>query len=132
MTPENGPPDDQSIADNVPLWRRVVPKFRIYDENRGCFRLSSQAFQNYPGTNAFSVWISSDAEELGEGPEDLVADHPGYGVASFNAGLARELNQGVVRDPQEEEPAHGHVVGHKTRGMRKRFAKGSDFLIEPS
>lgn len=136
MTTASATPDDPTIGDEVSLWRRVPPEFTVYDQNLGRRRPSSQAFQNYRDSrtrvhNAFSVCISCDAEELGAGPRDLIALHPGYGVASFSAELARRLEQGVIRVPQEGEIAHGHVVGDKPKRTMKAFAAGSVFLVEP-
>lgn len=137
MTTADGAADDPTIGDDVSLWRRVPPQFTVFDHNLGCRRPSSQAFQNYRDPrlgvrNAFSVCISCDAEALGAGPRDFVAAHPGYGVASFSAGLARQLDQGVVRVPQEGELAHGHVVGDKPKRVIKAFALHATFLIEPA
>lgn len=131
MSPGDAPPDDPSIADEVALWRRVHPDWMIVDYNQGSRRLSSQAFQNQRGHDAFSVCISCDAAELGAGPTDLLVGHSGYGVASFPAGLARELEQGVVRVPEEGELAHGHVIGRKTKRHMRGFADRSILLVEP-
>lgn len=40
-------------------------------------------------------------------------------------------NQKVVRDPLPEEPAHGLVIGNKTRSCRRNFAKETNWIIEP-
>lgn len=124
-------PDDASIADHVALWRRINPIWVIVDHNRGGRRLSSQAFQNYPNRDAFSVCISCDAEALGASPEDLIIGHSGYGVASFPTGLARQLEQAVVRAPLDSEIAHGHVVGKKPKSVMRAFAAQSFVLIDP-
>ena len=52
-------------------------------------------------------------------------------IAQVTAGLARECDQAVVRDPQPEEPAHALVCGHKTRGIQSRLAKMSTWVISP-
>ena len=132
MTLNVVPPDDPSIADDVALWRRVHPAWVILDQNRGGRRLTSQAFQNYPDNDAFSVCISCDAEEIGAAPRDLLAGHDGYGVASFSVGVARELNQGVVRVPDDRELAHGHVIGKKPKSVMRAFAARSALLIQPA
>ena len=124
--------DDSTIGDDVALWRRVNPDWWILDENEGRYRLSSQAFQNYPKHEAFSVSVSCDAEEEGAAPRDIVANHRGFGVAAFSAGFAREKGQGVIRVPKEGEIAHGHVVGRKSKSVKKSFAKSAVVLIEPT
>lgn len=122
--------DDPTLDDELPLWRRIPPQF-VKDLNTDTVRPTSQAFQNLPGKMAFSVWISSVARAHNGSPDDLVAGHEGYGAVEFTAGTARELGQAVSREPEPDQPAHGHVTGRKSRKTRSEFAKRSAWLIKP-
>lgn len=128
-------PDDPSIGDEELLWRRIMPRWVVSD-GRGGMRPSSAAFQNYRDSeghrhNAFSVSISSEAQESGVGPEEYVEGFPGYGVAAFPARLARSLDQRVARVPRADEPAHGHVIGAKPKSVQKAFSRGATIIIDP-
>ncbi len=65
------------------------------------------------------------AAECVDGVEGLLRGHETFGVVEFTVGFARGLRQGVVRAPLPEHPEHAHVVGHKTDGTKKRFARES-------
>jgi hypothetical protein len=66
-----------------------------------------------------------------KGPASVLADHAGFALASFTAGLARECQQGIARDPLPEEPAHALVFGHKTKSVRKRLAREAIWVVPP-
>lgn len=66
------------------------------------------------------------------GPEDVLAGHAGFALASFKAGLARKCGQGVARDPLPEEPAHALVFGVKSKALRRRLARESVWVIPPA
>jgi hypothetical protein len=50
---------------------------------------------------------------------------------AFTAELARALEQGVVRAPEPHEPAHGHVVGRKTKRVSRTFARRASWVVTP-
>lgn len=120
--------DDKGIADDWDLWRRVSSQFTVPDENHGGRRPSSQAFQNARGTDRMSVIVGRETP----GPEQAIAGHEGYGVASFLAGLARACGQSVRRDPTRDQPAHALVIGPKPKTVLRRLVEGSTWLIEPT
>lgn len=78
-----------------------------------------------------SVLLADIVERDGRSAADALAGHEGFALAAITAGLARQCDQGVARDPLPEEPAHGVVVGKKTDSVRKRFAKGAEWVIPP-
>lgn len=122
-----GPPaDDLDIVDEVVLWRRIIPEWYVPDQNTGGYRITSQAFQNYPGTSNMSVGIADECD----GEEDFLANHDGYGIAAITAGLCRDCDQVIVRDPVEH-PAHCHVVGDKKK-KKKCLRAGATIVVEPS
>jgi hypothetical protein len=72
-----------------------------------------------------SVIPAAESEKEGRGPHEVLADHPGYGLASITAGLARQCGLGVVRRPIDKDPAHAEVIGQKTKSASRKLAKGS-------
>ena len=78
-----------------------------------------------------SVVIASTLLALGRSAEDVLRGHEGFALAAITAGLARLCHQAVVRDPKEDEPAHGLVIGKKTEFVSRCFAKGSRWIVPP-
>jgi len=102
----------------------------VFDENVGKIRASSAAFSNLPGKH-MSVIIGDEAERQERGPEDIVkgAGRRGFSVKAFRAGLARELQQLLVRAPTRDEPAHAEVRGKKTKRVMRAFASRSCWVL---
>lgn len=124
------PPDDPTIGDGEDLLRRIHPTWVIEDQNIGGLRLSSAAFSDSPDGSPMSIVLAMLLAEQGRAHRDALRGHPGYSLAAITAGLARELQQGVVRDPIEVEPAHGLVVGKKTGAVKRRFAAEARWIVE--
>lgn len=125
--------DDPTIGDAAPLWRRIPidPNHLIFDENLGRIRPSSAAFDDHPNGTPMSVVLGEEVLTAGRQPESVLIGHDDYCLASFTAGLARSLKQGVRRSPLSEEPAHAEVFGGKTKKVRKTLAVGSTWIIAP-
>lgn len=130
--PDQQNDDDSSIEDHFELWRRIPPKHVVFDNNSGELRPTSAAFDNDPDGEPMSILIAPVMTELGLSSANAIDGHPGFALASITAGLARECSQKLVRDPLENEPAHGLVVGRKTQGTRRRLARASRWIIRPS
>ena len=128
MTDPVPPEDDQSIGDAAELWRRLNPDWCIWDKNLGRKRPSSGAFDDSRDGTPMSVTIGGEAS----GPEILLENHEGYGLAVFPAGLARRCNQRLVRHPTVKDPAHVHVTGKNTDSVKNRLARESNLLVEPA
>jgi hypothetical protein len=69
--------------------------------------------------------------------DHILKGHESFFVASFRAGLARELKQILHHDPLDAsenldaQPAHVLVVGDKPKkGFSKKVAKDSSWVIE--
>jgi hypothetical protein len=120
-------PNDPSIGDDLRLFRRVTEAWIVRDENRGCQRLSSAAFDNYE----MSVVLEDALAVDGRHPTDVLQGFPSTFLASITAGSAREQCQGVVRSPTQEEPAHGEVVGKKTKGRRRALVRAATWIVPP-
>lgn len=64
--------------------------------------------------------------------EDVLTGYEGFGLVSLSAASVREQNQIVVRKPLPDNPAHGEVIGEKTRGVRRAMKRSAIWLIKPS
>jgi hypothetical protein len=121
---EEGPHD---LHENDVLWRRVRRSEVTFDENDQRSRPTSQAFQNYKGTDSMSVFVPrlinfSHDPVLGPSKDDLIVE--------FSVKLAHECGQEVV-PALEEGPGHYHVVGKKTGTVRSRFATECTWVKPP-
>jgi len=129
--------DDESIPDDSLLLRRILsdPNIHIvWDDNLGCWRPSSAAFDNDRNGNPMSVVLSVELVRLNRSMESALRGHKdGYSLASVTAGFTRNLSQiqKIVKDPTPEEPAHGLVAGKKTQSVRRNLAKNSQWIVEP-
>jgi hypothetical protein len=134
MTDPPPPPNDPTIPDDELLYHRVYPDPQgIYIEP------SSQ--QPRPTSGAFRSKdhepLSVDLASLSTPQESLSrAPRPDFYVAEVNAGDIRKLDIGcgVVRDPEEGNPAHALVHGRGkggalTKGQREKMAQRSRFTI---
>ena len=111
------PTDDPSVADEDLLCRRLNPKWIVPDSTVG-ERVSSQAFQNHPGTNNMSVFVKKDHEDpMAEVP-------PSHGLTEFAAGVPRRFDQKIVRDTEDgQHRSHAHVVGNKSKALKRELAR---------
>ena len=123
--------DDKSILDDAELWRRIPPLHVVEDKNRGGKRISSAAFEDHPDGTPMSVVLGQEVLAAGRDALSVIAGHDNFCLAHVTAGLARSLNQGIVRKPLDDEPAHAEVFGKKTHGVRKRFARAAVWIIGP-
>ena len=123
--------DDPTIRDDAALWRRIPPWHFVPDGNLGRVRPSSAAFEDHPDGTPMSVLLAEIVAQTRRRAEDILAGHEGYGLAAITAGLARDYGQGVARKPSRDEPAHAEVFGKKPKPVRKRLAKGSEWVLPP-
>ncbi|GJM23624.1 MAG: hypothetical protein DHS20C16_00390 [Phycisphaerae bacterium] len=119
--------DDPTIENDAELWRRVHPKLIVADENRNSIRVSTAAF-NDP---SMSVVLAKAVLESGRTARDVLVGREGFALTSITAGLARECNQGIARDPVDDEVAHAVVFGNKPRSVKKTFVRHSQWVIPP-
>lgn len=127
--------DDPTIGDDVLLLRRIPsnpPLWVVWDDNEQQWRPSSAAFQDQEGSSV-SIVLACELERTGRPLTDALASHAeGFALAAITAGCARENGQIVIRDPTADEPAHGLIVGKKTRAVRKRLAKATVWIVLPN
>ena len=104
------------------LYRRVA-EYWIKESGE----ISSAAFQNAVGTDEMSV----DLARLTT-PQTTALNESNYGVASFLAGVARELDQEVFHSPTQDNVAHSTVKGEKTRSIRRKLGRKSTLILWPA
>ena len=64
-------------------------------------------------------------------PESLVDEFANVFLAVVLPGLAGASGQGVVRAPLPHELAHGDVIGHKPRSVKRVFAREAAWAVPP-
>ena len=121
------PTDDPSVADGTKLHRGVAREHVVSDQNQHRLRPSSAAFDHYE----MSIVLDDTLAASGRAPADALERLPQEFLASLRAGLARERDQIVVRSENESEPAHGDVIGHKTKAIKRAFARSAEWEIPP-
>ena len=112
----------ETIDDVDELYRRVA-EYWIKDSGE----ISSAAFQNAVGTDEMSV----DLARLTT-PHTTALNESNYGVASFLAGVARELDQEVFHSPTKDNLAHSTVKGQKAKSIRKKLRNQSTLILWPA
>jgi hypothetical protein len=102
--------------------------FWVVAGDEGRMLISSAAFEH----DELSVQFESLLRQQGRPLSDVLREYPNNKLCSITAGLARGLGQGVVYDTQPpHDPAHGLVVGKKTKSVCKRFAREAKWVIPP-
>lgn len=123
--------DDPTISDAAALWRRIPPWHFVRDDNTGLIRPSSAAFENHPNGSPMSIVLGDEVAASGRSADDVLAEYAGFALAAFTAGLARECEQGVMREPLADEPAHAVVFGEKPKRVGRRLAKSAVWVVPP-
>src|SRR5436305_11067683 len=116
--------DDPTIPDEAQLWRRIPPRWFHHDESLGRLRPAKAAFDD-DDDSPMSVVIADESR----GPEAALAGHEGYALVAFTAGLARACGLRITRAPTDDEPAHAFVSGRKTDDVRRRLARGAQWVV---
>ena len=124
--------DDENIANDVRLFRRLPLEWVIRDENLNCHRPSSQAFNNSQDGSPMSVFREDVLNSEGRTPSSVLAGtYSNYGLASLTAEVVRREGQGIAPDPLPDETSHALVFGSKPPKLRKRLAKAAELVIMP-
>jgi hypothetical protein len=125
------PEDDPTVLDDWTLWRRVHPRWIIFDANLNRKRPSSAAFEDDIDGSSMSVVIAEEAARLGRNQSHVLQGHDSFGLAGVAVRTVRACNQIVNRAPKVDEPAHALVIGRKTDSVRKRLWKNSFWVSLP-
>jgi len=132
--------DDESISNDMALWRLVGPNIvingklmnYIVKDDKGKWRPSSLAFQNTKGTDRMSVYLVETVRATGRNAHSLVSEGKPY-VAALLAGTVRSkpISQIIIKSPTPDEVAHADVCGTKPKTVKQAMAKASAWEIEP-
>jgi hypothetical protein len=124
---EQPPGNDPTITATEVLLRRLIPEW-IVPGNHGRMRIASAAFKH----EEMSILFLSVLDRYGRAAKDALSGYPENSLCSITAGLARELGQGIVYDTDPpNDPAHGLVIGKKTKAVANRFAREALWVIPP-
>ena len=117
--------NDPRIANSEVLLRRLQPDW-IVPGNHGRMRIASAAFKH----EEMSILFYSLLQGQGRSAQHALSGHPDNSLCSITAKLARDLGQGVVHDVGPmDDPAHGLVVGKKTKSIANCFAREAAWVI---
>jgi hypothetical protein len=117
--------NDPAIADSEVLLRRLLAEW-VVPGDRGRMRIASAAFKNFE----LSILFLALMERQGRPKEDALKEHPDDSLCSVTAGLARQLEQGVIYDTEPpHDPAHGLVIGKKRQSIANAFARKAKWEI---
>lgn len=75
-----------------------------------------------------SVVVRSVLEADGRTAEQVALD---MAVAEVDVATCITLGLSIEPDPLPDEPAHAHVVGTKTKSIRRRLAMSSRWAVFP-
>ena len=124
--------DDTTIANKSHLWRRIHPKWVVWDQNVREKRVTSAAFQDSVDGSPMSVLLADVVRETGRNAGHILAGFDEYALARITAGHARDCCQGVSRAPLPDELAHAHVFGRKTGSVRGYLRRHAEWVIPPA
>ena len=117
--------DDPSISNTEVLLRRLQPDWLVPGDH-GRMRIASAAFKHEEMSILFLTLMHRQSRTSAE----ALGGYPDNSLCSIMAGLARELGQGVVYDlDPPNDPAHGLVIGKKTKSIANRFAREAVWVI---
>ena len=127
--------DDPTIRDQCKLLRRIPPKVNlnlVWDDNLNRWRPTSASFDNHrDSSHNMSIVLGDDLDAAERDVTSVLEGHPGFLLAAITAKVARDNHQSVARDPLPQEPAHGLVVGRKSKGIKSKLAKAAEWVIPP-
>lgn len=78
-----------------------------------------------------SVHLAEVALEEGLSPDDLLGARTTFGMVALDSAKVTADAQTIIPDPLPDDPTHANVMGNKTGGIRRRWAKSAVVLIEP-
>jgi hypothetical protein len=123
--------DDKTVLNDERLLRRIHPKWKVPDHTNQRWRISKAAYDDSRDGSPTSVSLEQTLLRLGFSILHPMQGHEGYYLAALRMGVARDVQQGIHRDPQPNDPSHALLFGTKTGSVRKSLAKQSDWVIAP-
>ncbi len=118
--------------------RRISKDLVVYDDNRGCQRLSSSLFKNDPRNGYLSVDSEHCITERGADPREYVTSPYWFGalildVSEFRSADTSTSNESMWRigmAPLDDNVCHGAVWGKITKGQSNTLQRNSEWLAE--
>lgn len=111
-----------SVADEDIFYRRVRWAKRTTDQRSGEIRPSSDSFRDSTDPpSPMSGLLRSVVLASGRSVDSLVPGDGGDALVEFEVGDLRRHGFEVVASPEEDEPAHAHVVGDKDKRSTRRL-----------
>ncbi len=123
--------DDPTIPDDSFVYRRILPGEHGFDNAVGRVRPNSNNFDDHPQNDPVSVDLGCEMEGRGEAETAALRGHEGYHLAKIPVRVVRELGLGVVRSPDDGNPCHGEIIGHKSKATKKRLARNATWVVPP-
>jgi len=117
------PEDDRSVQDACRLYRWLGHEDFKWDHNLARARPTSAVFQH----DEMSVVLGDTLAASGRKPVDVANPC----LVSLEARCVRARGQTIRRDPADDEPAHGLVLGRKTGSVRNAFARCAALVVGP-
>jgi hypothetical protein len=123
-----------SVADEDVFYRRVRWAKRTTDQRSGEIRPSSDSFRDSTDPpSPMSGLLRSVVLASGRSIDSLVPGDGGDALVEFEVGDLRMHGFEVVASPEEDEPAHAHVVGDKDkRSTRRLLADLAHWTVTPA
>jgi len=121
------------VADEDVFNRRVLWAKRTTDQRSGEIRPSSDSFRDSTDPpSPMSGLLRSVVQAAGRSIDSLVPGDGGDALVGFEVGDLRRHGFEVVASPEEDEPAHAHVVGDKDkRSTRRLLADLARWTVAP-
>lgn len=105
---------------------RQIPQMFIIDNGVEAAYISAGAFDNTKGTLEMSVdWA------LLSTPEESMARKPERAIGVFGKPVCDATGQECAYTPKEDNPSHCDIIGKKSEGKRKQFARATRIVIAP-
>ena len=123
--------DDPSIPNESYVYRRIPPGEINQDPELKRWRPKSGYFNDHPQNGPLSVDLGVVMRENNEKEDAALRGLDDYLLIKLKVDFVRKLGLGVVRDRDEENPAHGLIKGKKTNSTLKKLAKHAIWVITP-
>ena len=124
--------DDPTIPDDSFVYRRIRPGEHKYDNREKRVIPNSGNFSDHPQKGPVSVDLGCEMEARGEPETAALKGHEGYHLVKIPVCAVRELGLGVMRTPDEGNPCHGEIAGHKSKATMRKLARKATWVVPPT
>ena len=110
--------DDLSVPDDSYVLRRIPPGHYVFDPTIERTKPQSGNFDDDREGNPCSVVLSVVLKEQNRNDLEVLEGHSGFLLARVPVHVILGCGLGVERAPRDDEAAHGHIVGRKTKSKK--------------